>query len=122
MQVDQYFRQLERTSERNLYRRTNRAIYTSQRKALDEVFSKRSVIQSRKFALEFLWFFVALLIGFVLGYVLFTAVEYFLPNNMFDVMVTYLGGEIMNFLYFLSFLCFLGVYITRVTVWAFTSL
>lgn len=121
MQIDQYFKQLERTSERNLYRRTNRAIYTSQRKVLDEVFSKKSFIQSKRFAMEFLWFFSALLIGFVMGYIFFTTIEYFLPTNMFDQIVVFFGGEVVNFIYLLCFLSFLGVYITRVTVWALTA-
>jgi hypothetical protein len=116
MSVDRIFKQLEKKTERDLFRQTMKIAKGSHDKVMQQVFSEKKKIWTRRVARELLWFFGSILIGFLLGFLLYKSLVVFFPETH-TTFLTYFGGN-YRFLYFYFALCFLGVYVTRITIWA----
>ena len=121
MAIDKLFRQLERRTERDLYRKTFRMAHKSQQGLYAGVGENLKKAKLKKLAVEVFWLFSSLAIGFISGIVLFELIGAIIPNwkNNFT---TFFGGSDALFIYVLSLICFVGVYITRLMVWSLNYL
>lgn len=119
MRTDQFFRQLERRSERELYYKTSRIVYTSQRQLMNSIKLDKKKLFGRRMAIEVLWFFIALLVGLILGYLLYLLLE---NETNVGEMMTPKTNEEFKVLYFSCGICFIGVYVTRLVMWSIQKL
>tara|TARA_B100001287_G_scaffold276098_1_gene285763 strand:- start:550 stop:921 length:372 start_codon:yes stop_codon:yes gene_type:complete len=117
MGVDKMFKQLERRTERDLYRKTFRAVYKSQQSAGKNIGAQLKAARWKSIAREVFWFFLTLLLGFLLGYLLYEMFTILIPNVSVNL-IEYFSGNRINFIYFLSLFCFLGIYLMRIVLWA----
>lgn len=117
MAVDDLFRTLERRTEQDLYRLTFRMTASTQNELLQQIEANRKALMRRQIATETLWFFASLLIGFFLGYASHEAMTVLAPGT-YKTLLHFFTNKVNHVLYFLCVLCFLGVYITRLTIWA----
>lgn len=118
MIVDDFFRKLERKTEMDLLNQANQAAFRAQNQALSSLTNpKAGLLNYGAIAREVLWFFSALIIGFLLGYLFFELFIICLADLKKDL-IDLLFLTDSNFIYFLSAICFIGVYICRLTVWA----
>ena len=76
----------------------------------------KAKINKRKMAIEVLWFFGALLIAVFTGFLVFYLIGEFLTDIFVDFV--YRLGTITKFYFWILLFCFIGVYITRLIVWA----
>jgi hypothetical protein len=118
MIVDDLFRKLERKTEMDLLNQATQTAFKAQNKAIGNVTNpKKGLINFVVLAREFLWFFAALAIGFIIGFLFYELFSFWLMDAKKDLISMLFITE-SNFLYFLSAICFLGVYIIRLTIWA----
>tara|TARA_B110000285_G_C14818505_1_gene465352 strand:+ start:362 stop:733 length:372 start_codon:yes stop_codon:yes gene_type:complete len=117
MSVDRLFRQLERRTERDLYRKTYSAAFKSQQSLTNNMGANLKASRWKKIAKEVFWFFTSVFLGFLLGYLLFELFSILIPTLKNDL-VTYLSGHDANLYYLVSFICFLGVYVVRLIIWS----
>jgi len=116
MNPDRFFKQMERRTERELYRRSFRAVTESQ----DSMFKKFENNKREKFkrgvAREVKWFFFAILISPLMAFVFYYLFANLIPNQMVDLALYFDGIETL-FLAIVGF-CFLCIYLARIMVWA----
>lgn len=117
MRVDRFFKSLERRTERDLYRKAFKATIKSQKNVYEAVSGGVKREKRKKIALEVLWFFLSILIGFVVGYTFYELVKSFSISFTRDL-IDALNFSKIEFIYFLSLVSFIGVYISRITIWA----
>ncbi|TND02422.1 MAG: hypothetical protein FD123_4095 [Bacteroidetes bacterium] len=117
MAVDDIFKTLERRTEQDLYRMTFRMVASTQNELLQEIEANRKALMRRQIAKETLWFFASLLAGFLLGFATYEAAGAMAPGVRGTLLKFFSNNEDYVF-YFLCILCFIGVYITRMTIWA----
>lgn len=117
MAVDKMFRKVQRRTERDLYRKSFRAISKSQKSIYSGIEQGVKQDKRRKFAVELLWFFASLLIVFVVILSLFELFKVLEPIWITDVTI-FLGWGDYSIYYLLSILIFIGIYIARAIVWA----
>ncbi|MDB4533894.1 hypothetical protein N9242_03410 [Vicingaceae bacterium] len=121
MAIDKLFKQLERRTERDLYRKTFRMAHKSQQGLYAGLGDNLKKAKWKKIAVEVFWFFSSLAIGLVLGFLLFELIGSIIPSwkNNFTI---FFGGSDAIFIYVLALICFIGVYITRLIVWSLNYL
>tara|TARA_Y100000385_G_scaffold156426_1_gene162183 strand:- start:164 stop:535 length:372 start_codon:yes stop_codon:yes gene_type:complete len=115
--VDRFFKSLERRTERDLYRKAFKATQKSQKDVFAAVSGGVKKEKRKKFALEVLWFFISILLGLVVGYTVYELVKSF-SLSFVNEMINFLRFSNIEFIYLLSLVSFLGVYMTRITIWA----
>ena len=121
MPADQLFKMLERRTEQDLYRMTFRLAATTKNELVAQLEANRKALLRRQIALEVIWFFASLIIGFVLGYIFNETVIQAFPD-FYKTLLGLFDNKPLNILYLLIGLCFVGVYITRLTIWALKKL
>ena len=118
MIVDDLFRKLERKTESDLLNRTTQTAFGAQNKAISGILSpKKGAFNPVVIAREFLWFFVSVAIGFILGFLFYELFSFLLLDVKNELINLFFMSQ-SNFIYFLSAICFCGVYIVRLTIWA----
>jgi hypothetical protein len=118
MIVDDLFRKLERKTESDLLNRTTQTAFSAQNKAISGILSpKKGAFNPVVIAREFLWFFVSVAIGFILGFLFYELFSFLLLDVKNELINLFFMSQ-SNFIYFLSAICFFGVYIVRLTIWA----
>ena len=117
MRVDRFFKSLERRTERDLYRKAFKATLKSQKDVYESVSGGVKKEKRKKFALEVLWFFISILIGLVVGYTVYELVKSFSMSFTRDL-ISFLKFSNIEFIYLLSSISFIGVYMARITIWA----
>jgi hypothetical protein len=117
MEVGEIFKQLERQTEQDLLRRANRANYKAQAKFYENISNPKYLLLKKTIASEVIWFFAAVAIGFLMGYLFYEVISMWLLEIKTHLITQFLLSN-ANLLYFLSALSFIGVYICRLTVWA----
>ena len=117
MGVDKIFNKVQRRTERDLYRKSFRAITKSQKSIYAGVDNGLKHEKRKKLARELLWFFASILITLLLIFIVFELFQYYEPIWLTDV-TFYLGWGTYSVYYFLSILIFIGLYITRAIIWA----
>ena len=118
MIVDELFRKLERKTESDLLNRTTQTAFGAQNKAISGILSpKKGAFNPVVIAREFLWFFVSVAIGFILGFLFYELFSFLLLDVKNELINLFFMSQ-SNFIYFLSATCFCGVYIVRLTIWA----
>lgn len=98
-----------------------RMVTTTQSELMDAIEANRKALMRRQIALEVVWFFASVIIGFVLGYILTETLLQAFPDY-FNQLNNLLGREPLHVFYLLSGINFAGVYITRITIWALKRL
>lgn len=121
MAIDKLFRQLERRTERDLYRKTFRLAHKSQQSLYTNLDANLKAAKWKKIAVEVFWFFSSLFIGMILGYLLFELLSILFPFIK-ESFLTYLGNSDLSLIYFLGLICFVGVYVTRLIIWSLNYL
>ena len=117
MVVDELFKKLEKKTERDLLNQVNQAAYRAQTQSVSNITSPKLLLKKVKIATELLWFFAALAIGFIVGYLFYELFLIWLPETKNDL-IKMLFITKANFIYFLSGISIAGVYVTRITIWA----
>ncbi len=117
MVVDELFKRLEKKTERDLLNQTTQTVFRAQTQALTSVNNPKTLLKKIKIAGEVLWFFAALAIGFLIGCVFYEIFSIWIPDGK-KVLISLLFEKDSNFFYFLSAISVLGVYISRLTIWA----
>ena len=117
MRVDRFFKSLERRTERDLYRKAFKATLKSQKDVYESVSGGVKKEKRKKFAFEVLWFFISILIGLVVGYTVYELVKSFSMSFTRDL-ISFLKFSNIEFIYLLSLISFIGVYLSRITIWA----
>lgn len=117
MVVGEMFKKLEKQVEMDLYSRSMRSSLYAQTKIFDNFSNPQILFKKKQIAKEVIWFFTALCIGFLMGYLFFELFALALPEVKKEIISLYLQSN-MNFIYFLSFISFIGVYISRLVVWS----
>ena len=116
MNPDLFFKQMERRTERELYRKSFRAVVDSQ----DSVFKKFENNKKEKFkqgvAREVKWFFLTLLIAPISAFVFYYLFATLIPNQIVDLAVYFDGIETLYFV--IMGFCFFCIYLARIMVWA----
>lgn len=121
MAVDKLFKQMERRTERDLYRKTFTMARKSQKNLVSTIGEGAKASKWKKFAKEVFWFFMSLILGFLIGYMVFEIMGIAAPSWQSNL-ISYFGGDFWSLIYFLSLICFIGVYITRIFIWALNLL
>ncbi len=116
MAVDKFFKSLERRTERDLYRKAFRATMKSQASVLNVVSGGVKKERRRKIAVEVLWIFISIFIGFVTGYTVFELILSFSAAKT-QLLLSYLNFSKTELIYLLSIFSFIGVYLARLTIW-----
>jgi hypothetical protein len=119
--VDKFFRQIERRTEQDLYRKSVRYTYKSQQSLLNDSQSKFKFLRKKKVAKEVFWFFLSLLLGFLIGYLIYLLLGSMFPAFHLDLIQLLWGNEI-NLIYLLAIISFLGIYLIRVIFWSLNLL
>jgi hypothetical protein len=119
-QFDRELTRLERVPKQALYRQTMTLVQTSEKKLIQQLTLKNQKIKKQVIAKEFLWFFGASFIAFLMGVLIFYSVGEMFP--LLFMQLTEQLGSITNLYFFISMICFLGVYIARLIYWAVTLL
>jgi hypothetical protein len=114
--VDKFFKSLERRTERDLYRKAFRATMKSQASVLNVVSGGVKKERRRKIAVEVLWIFISIFIGFVTGYTVFELILSFSAAKT-QLLLSYLNFSKTELIYLLSIFSFIGVYLARLTIW-----
>ena len=117
MAVDKFFKSLERRTERDLYRNAYKATRKSQQDVYNVLSGGVKKEKRKKLAKEILWFFVSIAIGFAIGYTVYELVLSFSKSFTNDL-INYLQFSTIELIYLLSLVCFLGVYVAMLTIWA----
>jgi len=117
LRVDRFFKSLERRTERDLYRKAFKATLKSQKDVYESVSGGVKKEKRKKFAFEVLWFFISILIGLVVGYTVYELVKSFSMSFTRDL-ISFLKFSNIEFIYLLSLISFIGVYMARITIWA----
>ena len=117
MAVDKFFKSIERRTERDLYRKAFKATRKSQQDIYNVLSGGVKRERRKKLAREILWFFLSIVIGFTIGYTVYELVLSFSTSFTRDL-TDYLQFTTIELIYLLSLVCFLGVYVDRLTVWA----
>lgn len=117
MVVDELFKKLEKKTERDLLNRATQTAFRAQTQAVKGVTNPKNHLKKLKTATEVLWFFASLAIGFLMGCVFYEIFSTWIPDGK-KVLISFLFEKDSNFFYFLSGISVLGVYITRLTIWA----
>ena len=117
MVVQELFKNIERKSEADLFRKATRLTFEGQSKIYNKFSNPLILYKKKKIAKEVLWFFASIAIGFLMGYLFFELFVIALPVVKNDIILHFLNSN-LNFIYFLSFISFIGVYISRLVVWA----
>ena len=117
MAVDKFFKSLERRTERDLYRKAYKATRKSQQDVYNVLSGGVKKEKRKKLAKEILWFFVSIAIGFAIGYTVYELILSFSKSFTNDL-INYLQFSTIELIYLLSLVCFLGVYVARLTIWA----
>lgn len=121
MAVDKLFKQIERRTERDLYRKTFTMARKSQKNLTANLGKGMKASKWKKIAKEVFWFFMSLILGFLLGYMFFELLGAIIPKLQMNL-ISYLGDSQLNLIYFLSVICFTGIYIARIFVWSLNAL
>lgn len=121
MGVDEFFKQIERRTERDLYRKSFRFAYKSQQTLLTDTGSKLKLIKKKKIAKEVFWFFMSLVLGFLIGYLLSVLIGDLFGEFKNDF-VEYLGGKEINVIFLFWLVSFIGVYLVRIVLWSLNSI
>lgn len=116
MNPDHFFKQMERRTERELYRKSFRAVTESQASLYKKFESNKKEQFKRGVAREVKWFFISLIVAPLLAFAFYYLFAQVAPNIMIN-MARYLNSVEMLFLTIAIF-CFVGVYIARVFIWA----
>ena len=117
MSVDNLFKTIERRTEQDLYRMTFRMAMTTQQDLAKQIAANQKTMKRQRIAAEVLWFFGSALIGLLLGYILDEALTAAAPDLRKELVTFWFKKDIYVF-YFLAILCFAGVYLARITIWA----
>ncbi len=76
----------------------------------------KAKINKKRFAIEILWFFAALLIAFVVGFLVFYLIGEYLTASFTEYIKMF--DSATKFYFWIFLFCVIGVYITRLIVWA----
>ena len=115
-QFERELTRLERVPQQALYRQTMTMVRTSEKKLIEQLTLKNQKIKKQVIAKELLWFFSASLIGFIFGILIFYLLGELFPP-MF-IQFTQDMGSITTLYFFISLICFIGVYVARLVFWA----
>jgi hypothetical protein len=116
MNPDILFRRLEQRTERELYRKSFKAAAESQDSLFKKFENKKKEQLKAGFAREVKWFFVCLILAPLMGFVFYYLFANIIKDSMIDL-AKYFGG--VETLYFvLVFISLIGIYISRLIVWA----
>lgn len=121
MPADELFKIIERRNEQDLYRMSLRMVTTTQAELMEQLEANRKALLRRQIALEVVWFFASVLIGFLLGYIFTETLLHAFPKYYDSLLVLVERNPVYVF-YLLSAINFAGVYVTRITIWALKRL
>jgi len=76
----------------------------------------KAKLGKKKIAIEVLWFFAALLISFVTGFLVFYLIGEYLTESFTEYIKMF--DSATKFYFWIFLFCLIGVYITRLIVWA----
>ena len=116
MNPDRFFKQMELRTERELYRKSFRAVLDSQDSLMKKFQNNKREQRKQGFAREVKWFFLSLLLAPVLAFVFYYLFANIIPDQLIDLAI-YLDGIETLFFVILGF-CFLSIYLTRLILWA----
>lgn len=117
MPVGELFKRLERQTEMDLLSKASQIGINAQTNIYSNLSNPELLFKKKKIAKEIIWFFASVAIGFLMGYLFYELCGILLPEVKENIVTHFLQSN-LNFIYFLSFISFLGVYITRLIVWA----
>lgn len=121
MPADELFKIIERRNEQDLYRMSIRMVTTTQTELMEQLEANRKALLRRQIALEVVWFFASVIIGFLLGYI-FTETLIHAFHDYYESLLILVEKNPLYVFYLLSAINFAGVYITRITIWALKRL
>jgi hypothetical protein len=98
-----------------------RYTYKSQQSLLNDSQSKFKFLKKKKVAKEVFWFFLSLLLGFLIGYLIYLLLGSMFPAFHLDL-IELLWGDEINLIYLLATISFLGIYLIRVIFWSLNLL
>ena len=116
MAVDKFFKSLERRTERDLYRKAFKTTMKSQKDLYSAVSGGVKKEKRKKIAMEVLWFFLSVIIGFVVGYTIYELLYSFSSKLIYNLKA-FLNFKTIEMIYLFSLVSFIGVYLTRLTIW-----
>jgi hypothetical protein len=115
-QFERELTRMERIPQQALYKQTMSVVQSSEKKLIAQLNLKNTKIKKRVIARELLWFFGAASIGFVFGILIFYIIGEI--SSSFFMQLTMDMGSVINLFFFISLICFIGVYIARLVFWA----
>ncbi len=116
MNPDSFFKQMELRTERELYRKSFRAVSDSQDSLFKKFENNKRERVKQGFAREVKWFFLSLLLAPVLAFIFYYLFANIIPNQLIDLAIYFDGIETLFFV-ILGF-CFFSIYLTRLILWA----
>jgi hypothetical protein len=117
MAVEEIFKQLERQTERDLLRQATRITHAAHANVYGQLNNSQNLLKKKLIATELVWFFAAVAIGFLTGYLFYEILSVWLPAIKKDLIDFFLHSN-ANLIYLLSGVSFIGVYVCRLTIWA----
>jgi hypothetical protein len=115
--VDELFKRLQKQTEMDLLNQATQSALRSQNKLITSVVNPKLNLKKIRLASEVLWFFAALAIGLIMGYLFYELFLILLPDVKTELVKSFFTTE-TNFIYFLMAISVVGVYIARLTTWA----
>ncbi|MCF8297668.1 MAG: hypothetical protein K9J13_09020 [Saprospiraceae bacterium] len=106
---------VQRVPQRALYRQTiklSRGLDKSVVKGL----KGKKVSGKQKFARELLWFFATILLSLSLALGIYYIIGQIIPETLYQLVIDI--GSMVKFYYLLSLICFVGIYLVRIIIWA----
>lgn len=115
--VDKLFKQVQRRSERDLYRKSYRSVMKSQQALVSGAADRSKLMRSKRLSIEILWFFISIILSstlaFLLNYIIIKVNVDFVAD-----MDLFLGWGEFSLLFLLMIILFFGIYIIRSLIWA----
>lgn len=116
MNPDRFFKQMELRTERELYRRSFRAVMDSQESLVKKFENNKREKLKQGFAREVKWFFLSLLLSPVMAFIFYYLFANIIPDYVIELALYFDGIETLFFV-ILGF-CFFSIYLTRLILWA----
>lgn len=116
MNPDNFFRQMELRTERELYRRSFKAAAQSQDAMFEKFQNNKKEAMKRAVAREVKWFFITLLLAPILAFGFYYLFAQIIPNTIIDLAIYMEGVETVFLL--LAIFCFISIYLARIVIWA----
>jgi len=115
--IDKLFGQIQRKTERDLYRKSYRSVIKSQQSIYDSVSKNKTNKRKQKISKEILWFFIKVIISILISFLIYSLCNILIPQFNYEISLILGWGELSLF-FLLSSLIFIGMYIVRIILWS----